>query len=127
VWRPWKHPDTGIYYFRRGVPEVLRPLVGKREEKVSLETRDWREAGPRHAAVAAEVSARWERLRQAAAPKPLVRLTHKEAVALAGEICRRRIAAHETDPDSPDRWRDELLMDGLSHSPRARPVDRFLA
>jgi len=106
VARPWKHPDTGIYYFRRGVPEVLRPLVGKREEKVSLETRDWREAGPRHAAVAAEVSARWERLRQAAAPKPLVRLTHKEAVALAGEICRRRIAAHETDPDSPDRWRD---------------------
>jgi hypothetical protein len=90
---PWKHPDTGIYYFRRGVPEALRPLVGKREEKVSLETRDWREAGPRYAAVAAEVSARWERLRQAAAPKPIVRLTHKEAVALAGEIYRRRVAA----------------------------------
>jgi hypothetical protein len=61
---PWKHPDTGIYYFRRGVPEALRPLVGKREDKVSLETRD---------------------------------------------------------------WRDELLMDGLSHSAKARPVDRFLA
>ncbi|WP_343038455.1 DUF6538 domain-containing protein [Microvirga arsenatis] len=42
-----------MYYFRRGVPEALRPLVGKREEKVSLETRDWREAGPRHTAVAA--------------------------------------------------------------------------
>jgi len=35
---PWKHPDTGIYYFRRGVPEALRSLVGKREEKVSSET-----------------------------------------------------------------------------------------
>jgi len=124
---PWKHPDTGIYYFRRGVPEALRPLVGEREEKVSLETRDWREAGPRHAAVAAEVSARWERLRQAAAPKPIVRLTHKEAVALAGEVYRRRVAAHEADPGSSDRWRDELLMDGLAHSPKARPVDRFLA
>jgi len=53
---PWKHPDTDIYYYRRRVPEALRPLVGKRKEKVSLETRDWREAGPRHAAVAAEVS-----------------------------------------------------------------------
>jgi Phage integrase, N-terminal SAM-like domain len=109
------------------VPEALRPLVGKREEKVSLETRDWREAGPRHAGVAAEVSARWERLRQAVAPKPLVRLTHKEAVALAGEVYRRRVAAHEADPGRPDRWRDELLMDGLSHSAKARPVDRFLA
>jgi ferric-dicitrate binding protein FerR (iron transport regulator) len=72
---------------------VLHSLVGKREEKVSLETRDWREAGPRHAAVAAEVSARWERLAQAAVPKPLVRLTHKEAVTLAGEVYRR-VATH---------------------------------
>jgi hypothetical protein len=30
---PWKHPDSGVYWFRRAVPADLRALVGKREEK----------------------------------------------------------------------------------------------
>jgi hypothetical protein len=47
--RPWKHPRSGVYYLRKGVPEDLRELVGKREEKRSLETRDPAEAKRRHA------------------------------------------------------------------------------
>jgi hypothetical protein len=35
--RPWKHPNSGVYWLRRGVPEDLRALVGKREEKRSLQ------------------------------------------------------------------------------------------
>ena len=27
--RPFKKPETGVYYFRRIVPEPLRKLVGK--------------------------------------------------------------------------------------------------
>ena len=38
--RPWKHPKTGIYWLRKGVPDDLRTAVGKREEKFSLKTRD---------------------------------------------------------------------------------------
>jgi hypothetical protein len=38
--RPWKHPKTGIYWLRKGVPDDLREAVGKREEKFSLKTRD---------------------------------------------------------------------------------------
>ncbi|WP_456763202.1 DUF6538 domain-containing protein [Bradyrhizobium sp. USDA 4011] len=38
--RPWKHPKTGIYQLRKVVPDDLRKLVGKREEKLSLQTRD---------------------------------------------------------------------------------------
>lgn len=38
--RPFKHPDTGICWLRKRVPDVLRELVGKREEKFSLGTRD---------------------------------------------------------------------------------------
>jgi hypothetical protein len=38
--RPSKHPKTGIYQLRKVVPEDLRKLFGKREEKVSLQTRD---------------------------------------------------------------------------------------
>ncbi|WP_459080512.1 DUF6538 domain-containing protein [Mesorhizobium sp. A623] len=34
--RPFKHPKTGIYWFRKRVPNTLREHVGKLEEKVSL-------------------------------------------------------------------------------------------
>jgi hypothetical protein len=46
--RPWKHPSSGVYWLRKGVPEDLRKLVGKREEKRSLQTRDPVEAKRRH-------------------------------------------------------------------------------
>jgi hypothetical protein len=38
--RPWKHPKTGIYYLRRAVPADLLACIGKREEKISLGTKD---------------------------------------------------------------------------------------
>jgi hypothetical protein len=38
--RPWKHPKTGVYWFRRGVPADLQPRVGKREELRTLKTND---------------------------------------------------------------------------------------
>ena len=44
VSRPLKHPKSGVYWLRKGVPEDLRKLVGKREEKRSLQTRDPAEA-----------------------------------------------------------------------------------
>jgi hypothetical protein len=33
--RPWKHPNSGVFWLRKGVPEDLRKIVGKREEKRS--------------------------------------------------------------------------------------------
>ena len=42
--QPWKHPQNGILYFRREVPEDIRQFIGKREWKVSLKTRDLTEA-----------------------------------------------------------------------------------
>lgn len=42
--RPWKHTKTGVYYFRRVVPEALRPFVPKgdarSEYKRSLRTKE---------------------------------------------------------------------------------------
>lgn len=42
--RPYRHPSTGVYWLRKGVPQALRPLVGKRELKRSLGTKDAEEA-----------------------------------------------------------------------------------
>jgi hypothetical protein len=44
---PWKHPQTGIFHFRKAVPEDLRAIVGKREFKVALGTRDFEDAKQR--------------------------------------------------------------------------------
>ena len=41
---PYKHPESGIYYFRRAVPEALRPRLNKTLIKVTLGTRNPSEA-----------------------------------------------------------------------------------
>jgi|UPI000852E66F integrase len=48
--KPWKHPRSGIFYLRREVPEDIRQIIGKREWKVSLRTKDFATARPRFAA-----------------------------------------------------------------------------
>ena len=54
--RPWKHPKTGVYWFRKVVPAKLRPLVGKTEVRRTLRTKDPREAARRFHEVASRVS-----------------------------------------------------------------------
>src|SRR3712207_5397508 len=61
--RPWKHPRTGIFWLRRRVPRDLLGVLGKREEKRTLDTRDPAEAKRRLSEALAEVEARWAALR----------------------------------------------------------------
>jgi hypothetical protein len=82
--RPWKHPRSGVYYLGKGVREDLRVLVGKREEKRSLETRDPAEAKRRHAEALADVEVRCANPR--AGPK---KLTEREAHKLATPAIHR--------------------------------------
>ena len=98
--RPFKHPKTGVYYFRRVVPEDLRGVVGKREVRISLKTKNPREAALGHVEVAARVAAEWTELRDG--PKPL---THERATALSGLWYRWFVATFEDDPgNDPDGW-----------------------
>jgi hypothetical protein len=100
--RPWKHPKTGVYYFRKVVPGAMRKLVGKVEVRQTLHTKDPREAARRFTEVAAKVTAEWEALRLG--PQPL---TLKEAVTLAGEAYRD-FQVLEDDPDEAVKWRGML-------------------
>lgn len=126
--RPWKHPKTGIYWFRKRVPDYLRGVVGKWEEKFSLKTRDPNEARRLHVAAAAEVDARWRRLVE---PKRTV--TQSEAVELARPIYANFVAAFAADPKAQLIWDPELggalfealpIDDDLSNSWTVRP-DEF--
>ncbi len=46
--RPWRHPRSGVYWYRRRIPEPLRPLLRRGELRYTLATRDPREAKVRH-------------------------------------------------------------------------------
>jgi hypothetical protein len=60
------------------------PILNKLEEKFSLRTRDPAEAKIRSAKALAEIEERWWWLQQGVRA-----LSHKECVAMAGEIYRR--------------------------------------
>jgi integrase len=100
--RPWKHPKTGIYWLRKRVPEDLLRLVGKREEKRSLGTRDPNAAKRLHAVALADIELRWSNLR--AAPKVL---SEREAFDLAAPLGEGWIAQHRDNPSAQRTWKTE--------------------
>lgn len=61
--RPWRHPKTGTYWFRRRIPKDLQLLLGRSEEKASLRTKDPASARVLHLEKCCEVEKRWARLR----------------------------------------------------------------
>lgn len=61
---PWKHPDSGIYYHRVGVPKDIRDQIGKSVIKFSLNTRSLSEAKRLFALHYAETQALFEQARE---------------------------------------------------------------
>jgi integrase len=110
--RPFRHPVTGIYWYRKRVPDALRSLVGKREEKVSLKTRDPAEAKIAHAKIAADVEERWHRLTAGAQD-----LTQRQAEAVAGEIYRAMMTEYGDDPNKMPRPPGGILADKVFFRP----------
>lgn len=131
---PWKPPGVDVYYFRKAVPEALWDVVGRREIRRTLRTRDPEVAKARHAEISLEVAAEWDRLRdivarqrmlEAKAPHEvrLISLSQKDAHALAGELYREHVAAHEDDPGSAVEW-DQRLREIFHAIPVSqRPTD----
>lgn len=105
---PWKHPNSGIFWLRRRVPADLIGVLGRREEKRSLRTRDPAEAKSAYVRAAAEIEARWASLRQG-----FQMLTHKQMIALAGEYYREMVAAGEDNPPRTEHLQGERLRDTL--------------
>jgi hypothetical protein len=115
--RPWRHPRTGMYWFRKAIPDDLRPILGKREEKFSLRTKNPGEAQALHARRAAEIAEKWARLRGHAAPD------HVDLYALAGEFYREMLAKHQRNPGDEKRWLAEIEKHGCMT--RKAPVTGF--
>ncbi|WP_181443866.1 DUF6538 domain-containing protein [Rhodobacter capsulatus] len=106
------------YYLRVHVPADVAPKVrGKSVSvpvagmscvvringpvKVSLRTKDAKEAKARFAAAHAALEAHWEAVRNG--PQAL---THKQSLALAGALRAFWVDAFDEDPGSPKRWQN---------------------
>jgi len=104
--QPLKHPKTNVYYYRKVVPKGLRDKLGRTEFRISLGTKDLREAKRRYPEKAAEVEAKLAR----AGGDP-VHLTHKQIVAITGAWYRRMLDQYDDEPGSPvgwDEWTHQL-------------------
>ena len=89
-----------MHYFRKVVPDDTRDPVGKREVRISLKTKDPREAAARHPEVVTRVAADWAAPREG--PKPL---TPRQASALAGLWYRWFVPIFEDEPGpDPGGW-----------------------
>lgn len=108
---PFLHPKSKVWYFRKAVPEHLQPLVGKKEEKFSLHTKDLAVAKRLFAQAAADVQARWDDLqRQPLVPEPAREqsMTLEQIVAMAGEFYHDLMRRYGKDPGPAKIWHDKL-------------------
>ncbi|MCE7028093.1 DUF6538 domain-containing protein [Jiella avicenniae] len=94
--RPWKHPNSGVYYIRVRVPTDLVGLVGRRLEKQSLRTKDVGEARVRFSKSMAEITERWSNLRAG-----LVRPTYEQMNAYSSDFFKTYCQEIETGRWSP--------------------------
>ncbi len=69
----WRRPDSGVWYYRRVVPLRLRSVVGKTEIRISLGTKDHREARKLLPSVVAGVDAALAKAAGTEAVAPVLR------------------------------------------------------
>jgi integrase len=127
--RPWRHPVTGMFYFRSRLPADLKKVVAGQSLtvevagsgstvklaailKISLRTKDPSEARLRHVSVQAQLEQRW-----AASRTGVASLSHKEVQSLAGIWYRDLVSTHEDEPGEADNWSiyQDQLGDGLAY------------
>lgn len=90
-----RHAKTGVYYFRKAVPDELRSMIGKTAIKKSLGTKDVSEAKRRAHSVAAGVEAEFERARATLGAPVQSHLSDAEIEGLAGSYLHHLLAQDE--------------------------------
>ncbi len=122
------------FYLKIRVPTELRALAKDRTislpvgdkirlvkvgefVKVSLDTREPREAKRRFSHAYASVVAFWQALKEG--PKPL---TMKQSVALAGEIRAAFIEAFDDEPGRPEIWEGVIAANAAARTGRSNPL-----
>jgi len=109
---PEKHPDLASFGCASAVADDLRPIIGQREEKRSLRTKDAAEAKRVLAAALVEVEERWSNLRRGP-----VELTEALATTLALPVYDAWIAKHADNPTEQQFWDVKVGLSIWTESP----------
>ena len=91
----WRHPHTGVYYFRRAVPNPLRIALGKTMVKKSLGTKNVAEAKRRAHPLAVQTEAEFEAARKHQAAPIRTELTDREMAFLVDAYHHQLLAADD--------------------------------
>lgn len=130
---PWKHPKTGVFYFRRLVPLDIRTIIKKHEWKVSLRTKDLAVARPRFASESARCEEIFVAAREQLAGRPKVLAS--DSPKLADRWASSVMAEWETEPDSISGFLAETpegsvpakdVIDGDNATVRTKVVSPFI-
>ena len=89
--------------------------------KVSLETTDRAEARRRFAVALAALERHWAAIR-----KGPVTLSHKQCVALAGEVRATWVEVLDEEPGPPELWQRVQEADRLARQPKSSPFAQLL-
>lgn len=109
----WKHPKSGIYWFRMAVPERHRTAVGKREIKQTLDTRSEVQARLKHASLLAQTTALFARL-DTEADDDVDRQAKLICDRGLNELVRRNLAYRNDGVTTIDDARDNVLLGMLT-------------
>ncbi|SFP10848.1 hypothetical protein SAMN04488047_102336 [Tranquillimonas alkanivorans] len=99
------------------IGDRIRQLKLTTHAKTSLRTKDWQEAKRRFSQALAALESHWEALRRGPAG-----LTHKQAVALAGEVVADFLDILEDEPGSPELWKRVAELDEAARAGRSHPL-----
>jgi hypothetical protein len=91
----WRHPNSGVYYFRRAVPDPLRTALGKTMVKKSLGTKNVAEAKRRAHPLAVQTEAEFEAARKHRAAPIRTELTDREVALLVDAYHHQLLAADD--------------------------------
>lgn len=103
--RPYKHPKTGVFYFRQKTPADLRQKFGKAEVSWTLATKVESEAIIRNAEAVLKQAKVWQSLRATPSALP-----HKQIMALVGEYRRQLDTMLNEEPGEVGIWDSVLKL-----------------
>lgn len=103
--RPSKITSSDTYYFRKRVPADLVGIVGRREIRISLGTKDPTLAKELFRKKEQEIENEWKALR--ATPESL---SHRQIVALSGILYREYVELLSDEAGEPEIWYHALRV-----------------
>src|SRR4051794_19804922 len=103
----WRH-QSGVYYFRRAVPEDIRAIIGKTMVKQSLRTADLAEAKRRAHGIAIQTEIDFQSARERRSAPPCDELNEAERAHLVSSYLHYRLAEDEARRIQGSKEDDDL-------------------